>query len=111
MFHKSHPAKAMASTVSSNITKKYEYIVVGFDPFPYEQPQQHKSYYVAANRPATRSTTRVNDALTVVNMASYAICSSLILVIHDNMINETNHIVEHAFVNISRTHGCNHNQS
>jgi hypothetical protein len=47
----------------------------------------------------------------VVNMAWYAICSSLILVIHDNMINETNHIVEDVLVDISRSHGCNHNQS
>jgi hypothetical protein len=30
---------------------------------------------------------------TVANMASYAISSSLILVIYDNMINGTNHIV------------------
>jgi hypothetical protein len=30
---------------------------------------------------------------TVANMASYAISSSLILVIHDNMIIGTNHIV------------------
>jgi hypothetical protein len=30
---------------------------------------------------------------TVENMASYVVSSSLILVIHDNMINETNHIV------------------
>jgi hypothetical protein len=29
----------------------------------------------------------------IANMAPYAICSSLILVIHDNMINGTNHIV------------------
>jgi hypothetical protein len=29
----------------------------------------------------------------VANMASYAVSSSLILVIHDNMINGTNHIV------------------
>jgi hypothetical protein len=29
----------------------------------------------------------------VANMTSYAISSSLILMIHDNMINETNHIV------------------
>jgi hypothetical protein len=29
----------------------------------------------------------------VANMAPYAISSSLILVIHDNMINETNYIV------------------
>jgi hypothetical protein len=29
----------------------------------------------------------------VANMDSFAISSSLILVIHDNMINETNHIV------------------
>jgi hypothetical protein len=29
----------------------------------------------------------------VVNMAPFAISSSLILVIHDNMINGTNHIV------------------
>jgi hypothetical protein len=32
-------------------------------------------------------------SVTVANMASYAISSSLILVIHDNMIIETNHIV------------------
>jgi hypothetical protein len=31
--------------------------------------------------------------LHVANMASFAISSSMILVIHDNMINETNHIV------------------
>jgi hypothetical protein len=42
----------------------------------------------------------------VANMASYVICSSLILVIHDNMTNGTNHIVEHVFVDISRSHGC-----
>jgi hypothetical protein len=42
----------------------------------------------------------------VANMASYAISSSLILVIHDNMINETNHIVEHVFVDISRFQRC-----
>jgi hypothetical protein len=30
----------------------------------------------------------------------------LILVIHDNMINETNHIVYHVFVDISRSQGC-----
>jgi hypothetical protein len=29
----------------------------------------------------------------VANMASYAISSSMILMIHDNMINGTNHIV------------------
>jgi hypothetical protein len=29
----------------------------------------------------------------VANMASYAISSSMILVIHDNMINGTNHII------------------
>jgi hypothetical protein len=29
----------------------------------------------------------------VANMASYAISSSLILVIHDNMMNGTNHII------------------
>jgi hypothetical protein len=40
------------------------------------------------------------------NMASYAICSSLILVIHNNMTNVTNHIVEHVFVDISRPQGC-----
>jgi hypothetical protein len=34
----------------------------------------------------------------VANMTSYAINSSMILVIHDNMINVTNHIVEHIFV-------------
>jgi hypothetical protein len=32
-------------------------------------------------------------ALVVANMAPYAISSSLILVIHDNMINGTNHVV------------------
>jgi hypothetical protein len=42
----------------------------------------------------------------VANMASYAISSSMILVIHDNMINVTNHIVEHVFVDISRSQGC-----
>jgi hypothetical protein len=41
----------------------------------------------------------------VATMASYAISSSMILVIHDNMINGTNHIVEYVFVGISRTHG------
>jgi hypothetical protein len=39
-------------------------------------------------------------------MAPFAISSSLILVIHDNMINGTNHIVQHVFVDISRTQGC-----
>jgi hypothetical protein len=39
-------------------------------------------------------------------MASYAISSSMILVIHDNMIIGTNHIVEHVFVDISRSQGC-----
>jgi hypothetical protein len=34
-----------------------------------------------------------NVSYPVVNMASYATSSSLILVIHDNMINGTNHIV------------------
>jgi hypothetical protein len=43
---------------------------------------------------------------TVANMASYAISSRLILVIHGNIINRTNHIVEHVFVDISRSHGC-----
>jgi uncharacterized metal-binding protein YceD (DUF177 family) len=42
----------------------------------------------------------------VANMASDAISSSLILVINDNMINETNHIVEHVFINIPRSHRC-----
>jgi hypothetical protein len=36
-------------------------------------------------------------------MAPYAINSSLILVIHDNMINGTNLIVYHVFVDISRS--------
>jgi hypothetical protein len=40
------------------------------------------------------------------NMASYAICSSLILVIHDNMTNDTNNIVKHVFVDFSRSQGC-----
>jgi hypothetical protein len=35
----------------------------------------------------------LSPSVLVANMASYAISSSLILVIHDNMINETNHIV------------------
>jgi hypothetical protein len=47
-----------------------------------------------------------NDVvLLVANMASYAFSSSLILVIHDNMINGTNHI-EHVFVDISRSQRC-----
>jgi hypothetical protein len=33
------------------------------------------------------------DDVLVANMASYGISSSMILVIHDNMINGTNHIV------------------
>jgi hypothetical protein len=37
---------------------------------------------------------------TVAIMISYVICSSLILVINDNMINETNHILEHVLVGI-----------
>jgi hypothetical protein len=40
------------------------------------------------------------------NMASYVISSSLILVIHDNMINGTNHIDKHVFVDTSRFEGC-----
>jgi hypothetical protein len=36
---------------------------------------------------------RVAPLMPVENMASYAISSSMILVIHDNMINGTNHIV------------------
>jgi hypothetical protein len=43
--------------------------------------------------------------VSVANMTLYAICSSLILSIHDNMINGTNHIVEHVFVDISRSQG------
>jgi hypothetical protein len=42
-------------------------------------------------------------------MASYAISSSFILVIHDNMIIGTNHIVWHVFVGISRSQGCKKN--
>jgi hypothetical protein len=42
--------------------------------------------------------------MTVANMVSYAISSSMILVIHDNMINGTNHIVYHVLVDISRCH-------
>jgi hypothetical protein len=34
----------------------------------------------------------------------------LILVIHANTSNETNHIVYHVLVDISRSHGCNQNQ-
>jgi hypothetical protein len=41
--------------------------------------------------PAGKDATK--GAKCVANMAPYAISSSLILVIHDNMINETNHIV------------------
>jgi hypothetical protein len=32
--------------------------------------------------------------------------SSIILVIRDGIINETNYIVDHVFVDISRSHGC-----
>jgi hypothetical protein len=39
----------------------------------------------------------------VANMASNAISSSLILVINDNMTNETNHIAKHVFVDIPRS--------
>jgi hypothetical protein len=39
-------------------------------------------------------------------MASYAISSSLILVIHDNMIIGTNHIFKHVFVDTSRSQEC-----
>jgi hypothetical protein len=39
-------------------------------------------------------------------MESYAISSSMISVIHDNMINETNHIVLYVFIDISRSQGC-----
>jgi hypothetical protein len=35
-----------------------------------------------------------------------AISLSLILVIHDNMINRTNHIGKHVFVDISRSQRC-----
>jgi hypothetical protein len=42
----------------------------------------------------------------VANMASYAISSSMILVIHDNMITVINHSVYHVFVDISRSQGC-----
>jgi hypothetical protein len=45
------------------------------------------------------------------NMVLIAKCSSIILVIHNNMINVTNYIVEYVFIAISRSHGCNHNQS
>jgi hypothetical protein len=34
----------------------------------------------------------IKQRRSVANMASYAISSSMILVIHDNMINGTNHI-------------------
>jgi hypothetical protein len=44
-------------------------------------------------------------------MAPYAISLSLILVIHDNMINGTNHIVYHVFVDISRSQGCQNTTS
>jgi hypothetical protein len=44
----------------------------------------------------------------VENMASYVICSRLILVINNNMINETNHNVEYVFVGIHRSHGYYH---
>jgi hypothetical protein len=42
----------------------------------------------------------------IANMSSYVISSSLILVILENMINETNHIVYHVFVDIYRSQGC-----
>jgi hypothetical protein len=48
----------------------------------------------------------VNFVVIVANMTSYAICSSLILVIHDNMTNGTNYSVERVSVGISRSHGC-----
>jgi hypothetical protein len=38
------------------------------------------------------------------NIASYVVCSSLILVIHENMTNRTNYIIEHVFVGIPRSH-------
>jgi hypothetical protein len=53
-------------------------------------------------------TTGMSPQRSVANMVSYAICSSLILVIHDNMINGANHIIEHVFVGISRSHGYYH---
>jgi hypothetical protein len=45
--------------------------------------------------PVSSEVVRVQDKhlIYVANMASYVISSSLILVIHDNMINGTNHIV------------------
>jgi hypothetical protein len=47
---------------------------------------------------------RIRELVRVVaNMASYAISSSMILVIHDNMINGTDHIVYHVCVDISRS--------
>jgi hypothetical protein len=47
-----------------------------------------------------------NNPMTfVANMASYAIISSLILVIYDNMINGTNNIVKHVFVDNSSSQG------
>jgi hypothetical protein len=39
-------------------------------------------------------------------MATFLISSSMILVIHDNMINETNYIVYRVLVDISRFQGC-----
>jgi hypothetical protein len=39
-------------------------------------------------------------------MASYAISSSLILVINDNIIIGTNHIVLACFLDTSRSQGC-----
>jgi hypothetical protein len=42
----------------------------------------------------------------VANMAPFSISSSLILVFYDNMINGTNHIVYHVFVDTSRSQGC-----
>jgi hypothetical protein len=41
-------------------------------------------------------------------MASYAICSSLILVVNDKMVNGTSHIVGRIFVGIPRSHGYYH---
>jgi hypothetical protein len=40
------------------------------------------------------------------NMASHVICLSMILVIHDNMIKKTNHIIKNVLVDIFRFQGC-----
>jgi hypothetical protein len=59
-------------------------------------PGRCKSMLFTASKVALHALDHVEKApplLSVANMSSYAISSSLILVIHYNMINGTNHIV------------------